>query len=835
MYCEIFPKANTNVTWITPNRRLMRLIKNAHREQSSGHVIEEPSVFAFDDWLLSRYQVQGTQQVLANAQLDLVWESIVAEINPNPLVNISALAKQCRQAWQIMMLWRIPLEAISPYQDNDDVAFFFTAAKAFQAYCLKHNTISRDELANILPPCEENIICYGFSNPNPAQAFQLKHARVHQIANANRSCCRVAFTDQPQELQAMLRWLKTTSEQYPNEPIACIVPSLQDHRSSIIQTLKDIGFEQTYNISGGVALTQCHITQYAIDLCACIALGWSKPYLQRLLTNPYCFDCPNAQIMAHELAWQLHSHSDTIDASQLNILIADISQRYQSAILQEWFNVISKARQEAQSLTKYIDHALLFADTLDSLNWPSQQPLTSKQHQIHQQTQQNLHELGQLNSHNKAINCAQAWLQLKHLCDQSIFQEKTPHSPIQILGLLEAAGTPFKHVWICQANDETFPGRAQCHPLLPKQLQRDYQTPQSSAKRELYYYQHLIQDLKHCNRHVTFSYSLRDNERELNPSPLILDIEEISPVDTSPLTEAREPVAVDQINDQYLPALTGQHIRGGSYLLAQQANCPFMAASLSRLKITPIQDYQRGLNALDKGTHLHKALEIFYQRYRNQHDIIAMTAIEKNQAIAQAVNTALADTKASIFSAVEKQRLQLTLQQWVDYDCQRPTFSVLANELNQTIELKQFSLQVRIDRIDTLADGTTIVIDYKSGRNSLAGWFDERLTSPQLPLYASFLDFNTSAIAYAELKRRNIQLIGVGSEDTNIAGIKPIENYRYATATNWQQQQQQWQQQCQQLADEYQQGYAAAMPAVSSQPCLYCSLKPFCRINHASH
>jgi hypothetical protein len=63
---------------------------------------------------------------------------------------------------------------------------------------------------------------------------------------------------------------------------------------------------------------------------------------------------------------------------------------------------------------------------------------------------------------------------------------------------------------------------------------------------------------------------------------------------------------------------------------------------------------------------------------------------------------------------------------------------VHAVEQRTPVALGPLTLNVRIDRVDELADGTLAIIDYKTGeRATSADWFGARLRDAQVPLYAS--------------------------------------------------------------------------------------------------
>jgi ATP-dependent helicase/nuclease subunit B len=88
------------------------------------------------------------------------------------------------------------------------------------------------------------------------------------------------------------------------------------------------------------------------------------------------------------------------------------------------------------------------------------------------------------------------------------------------------------------------------------------------------------------------------------------------------------------------------------------------------------------------------------------------------------------------FGAMERQRLAALLAEFLEMEKMRAPFDVVACEEPRVAELGGLQLKVRIDRIDELAGGRRVILDYKTGKVSTSGWWDERLDEPQLPLYA---------------------------------------------------------------------------------------------------
>ena len=135
---------------------------------------------------------------------------------------------------------------------------------------------------------------------------------------------------------------------------------------------------------------------------------------------------------------------------------------------------------------------------------------------------------------------------------------------------------------------------------------------------------------------------------------------------------------------------------------------------------------------------------------------------------------------------------------------------------------------MRVDRVDQLADGSRLVIDYKSGRNSLSQWLGQRPAQPQLPLYG--LAEDVSALAFAEVRPRDGRFLGLGQ----VQGIKGVQSdiakgvSRYSSCEDWASLLAEWQQNLARLAADFLAGEAAVDPL--STACNFCGLDPLCRV-----
>ncbi len=67
------------------------------------------------------------------------------------------------------------------------------------------------------------------------------------------------------------------------------------------------------------------------------------------------------------------------------------------------------------------------------------------------------------------------------------------------------------------------------------------------------------------------------------------------------------------------------------------------------------------------------------------------------------------------------------------------------------------------DRSTRLADGSRMVIDYKTGIPKLSQWFGDRPDEPQLPLYA-LAESDVAAVAFAQIRKGDARFPGIAAE-----------------------------------------------------------------------
>jgi ATP-dependent helicase/DNAse subunit B len=266
--------------------------------------------------------------------------------------------------------------------------------------------------------------------------------------------------------------------------------------------------------------------------------------------------------------------------------------------------------------------------------------------------------------------------------------------------------------------------------------------------------------------------------------------------------------------------------------LQAQAQCPFQYFARYRLNLADHCEPAIGFEPYERGNVVHEALAYFYQQFSDNQTLESLSEQQRAQSIDNAIEHSLKHLqKNKLFIATEKQRLTLLLNQWLDFELKRPAFTIENIESTTQFSIQDFNLTMRLDRVDRLDDNSLLVMDYKTSQQaSTQGWYDDRLTSPQIPLYVLSLGQSCQSATLALVKRGDPKFVGISKNQTDIKGIRTTD--KDEKHWQWPSLQDKWQQQVNNLAFEIKQGYAAVMPDPTSNPCQYCDCYLVCRVHH---
>lgn len=161
---------------------------------------------------------------------------------------------------------------------------------------------------------------------------------------------------------------------------------------------------------------------------------------------------------------------------------------------------------------------------------------------------------------------------------------------------------------------------------------------------------------------------------------------------------------------------------------------PYAIYAKHVLRLRPLEALDEAIGPLERGTALHKALEIFIGRYKAG---LPEDAVHQLAAIADEVFAGAGIPKAAL--ALWRPRFEGAARGFVEWERgRRETIATSHLEIKGKLVLGDFTLTGVADRIDILEDGRAAILDYKTGAIPSAKQV-QQLLSPQLPLEGAML------------------------------------------------------------------------------------------------
>ncbi|AFU97962.1 hypothetical protein M5M_03765 [Simiduia agarivorans SA1 = DSM 21679] len=818
----LFPSLSSDTLILTPNNRLKLKICAAWGEQQANTVWHQPEVQSLDEWLAQNVDQQArlnpewplAHKVPASAPVRRrLWAKTLAHFDAtHPLVHPGKTAEHLDQAYSYLTLWQVNaahFEALGLDQEQLRLAswieHFQAQMDSLGLYTLEQSWVAlleQGQAGQSLP----DVVLVNAETVSPlhqclldrfSRQWRILHTNDKAAARIERQPC----IDRDTELAAAARWANDILTREPGARVALVDPNLGNRRAQVERALNRVfeprahlpgtpRYTPPYNFSAGTPLSSLPAIHTAL-----LALGWhrdiSLDQATQWLLSPFV-GWPGDQPLRHWLAsWLRQRQTDTVSRALIaqGLSLAGQQPQFESsahpiAQWQAWMN------GNFGVATSGANWGARFLQSLQACNWPGPRPLDSEEHQQVAQFYQLMERLREADWLGQHLSLSDALGWLTELASRHPFQPQTPESPVQVLGVLESTGLHFDYVWIMGMDDHQWPPAPAPNPLLPATLQRHLGMPHASAERELQYCQSITRQFTCSARHaVVFSHPLRDGDRELAPSPLIAALHEKETISPEPVQW--QPAALEWLSTLCAPPVSAEELaqlRGGAALLQKQSRCPLAAFFEIRLGARRPDPHNPGLNPLDRGNLLHQALYYFWLE---KPALSSITAEEQDQRINAAIDKAIAEAMPANrqrLYQIERGRIRLLLQQWLEIERQRPPFSIQALEQAQEIKLGPLPLKLRIDRIDQV-NGQWLLIDYKSGSTNTRHWLAQP-EEPQLPLYAIALADQgkpVAAIAFAELRQKNQVLNGLGAslpEGEIAPGIASV-NEKTAGAADW--------------------------------------------------
>lgn len=811
-------------------------------------------------------------------------ETCLAKHEAAALFDIRSMAKSAIEANNLMLNWQLAEAEINQQFMTQETRQFLRWRHTFEAMCAKQNAIESARLTALqialfaqyqqlitselaLP---RHIKLAGFDRNTPLEAdlFALLSScgvEVEMTSNklhGNVDIEYYAAVDANSECRAAVAWAKRKLAENPKAQLAIISPALASIRRELADLLDDTFHPESlhsslyeaprcYDFSLGLALTEYAIVHSALQLLrlsankADLIFDEVTPLLQDVYWGEQSELDARAQLDAYLRRNMSASYSLDALIKQASKLLAN--GIHLDELLENLTQVLRFQNQHGKQHQVLSDWVAVFVQLLGELNWAKTRSLSSHEFQTQQAFFKCLKELTSLDAIFGNVTASIAVQKITELCIATIFQaEAKGDIQIQILGLLETPAVKLDAVWALNMNDQHWPLAVKLNPLLPAVLQRKHGTPNASAVVQSQFASLVQERLMACAPEVVFSYAMKEDDRELHPSPLLPDDASFKQPNTiTTLTESlAQPARLEMLDDYIAPlVLPDENVRGGVSLFAAQAKCPAWAFYQYRLGAAKLETPVDGLDTMSRGSLLHKVLQLFWLDCERLSHLKALTEQQLNEKIDTAIEKSIEALNSEInyhippqVLQIERNRLKQLMNAWLALELERADFVVDACEKKFELDVDGLKLNLSIDRIDKLSEGGLVVIDYKtSSIVTIASWAEDRITEPQLPIYVVLaLKYEqVVAVSFGKIRSDETKFIGLTAEDGVLPKVTALEKVTKSSAfyefNDWDALLEHWYLSLSNIAQEITAG-VASVTVNNEADLVYCDVKPLLRL-----
>lgn len=883
---EVFRRIDARATLAVVNRRLARYVAScyhAHKIAEGCLVWETPDIISFSAWCEREYNAAAEAaaagggkplpMLLKPAQEIRVWQQIITDsAHGRGLLQIPQAAETAREAWDLCANWQVRAETLA-YAPSEDTSAFMEWSARFADICRDREWRDTAGLGRAVADLvtsgriqvPRQLILAGFDEWTPREkiiidALAASGSQMAVMAHPDRrgSAVQTVFADADAELNAAARWAARRLVDHPGAHIGIIVPDLAAIRKQVIRIFDDwfhpamvttpgADPSRLYNLSLGAPLIQYPMINDALAGLALVRRRLTIGECSRWLRSPFWAGA-GLEISRRAL----------LDARIRNIGEAEIP-------LGRFVNMVSSAFETPAACPILADRlarfhqavtdmagrrlpsgwAAAFDQWLRILGWPGDGSLASDAWQVHEAWRDALAGYAEMDHVARETDTETALADFTRYMASITFQPETDEVPVQVMGLLEASGEDFDHLWITGMHQENWPAPARPNPFLPVRLQQEMDMPHASPEREYAFSHRVTRRLLRAADEIVVSHGAADGEADLYPSPLISHLPEVA-VGTGSEREAvdywrriRREAVFESLSDQTGPVLPENAIvKGGAGLLKAQAACPFSAFARYRLHAEGLESPGPGLDARKRGGLVHRVLEFLWAKLESHAVLTGRTAPELAEDIDAAVDRAVKELSRRLpgimtrrFVALEKQRLAELIGQWMAIERQRNPFTVISRETALDCLIGGITLRTRADRIDRLHDGRIAIIDYKTGNVNIGDWLSDRIAEPQLPLYSIMAEAPLGAVIFAQIKKGSIACVGLADDPALAPGLAAAASRNHETLEalkSW------WREKLEALVLEVREGHATVSPVSLQKSCRYCDLGILCRVGEGT-
>jgi len=890
---QIRPHISNGATILVPNLRIKDAITAGHLDSLTKNVAPTLKIYAVDVFILKCWSKNARLGVAPCANLQplsaveefLVWHEIIeSSLTDIPLLNPGETASVVARSYLTSRQWLDPDILNNELRANSaikDIAVFDKWTLQFKNYCDKHQRISLvdciKELSRLLEQKKltyfpKKTVLVNFYEPPPLyehffsvvpqleSVLTIKHKPNDKIPKV-----KINFSSPESELRHCANWVKDLLAKSPSAHIGLITCNKLLEQRQLEQLLADDFFPNGMfaNIDDQAVFNTTSASKNLLDApiiydgLLLLSLGQDQHNTEdicRVLQSPYLsFSDEEPENRFNLVAHLQIKGSSTISGRDISYLANSKEKAYSCPSFSQKLVEVRTEIRKIKNLASPLVWSKVFEAIFEILGWPG--PIASnKEHRFLKQWDKLFSEYKGSSKLVAPLTYSKALAKLRLLCAQD--KQRKPFDSSLALSYYtatEAIGLEFDYIRFLGLNDQQWPEPVNPSPFLPYDIQKMANIPGSHNDIQISIAKRQFDQLIRSTRvSIQASYYSTDRDQNYRPSGFLkcflehkthtFQLQELS----NKATRQLNTLAISTIIDESTRLEAEESLQGGASVLSDQSACPFRAFALNRLKAYSPPRLEAGLSKMARGSAIHIALEYLFAEIRSHDELISQTENQVlelcNQAAVEAIEYLSLnhrDIMTPKFQSIEQSRIKKLLRKFIQVERNRPPFQVLAREQAFTQQFDNFVLNIRIDRIDQLNDGTLALIDYKTGKYSVSpkGWMDERPKDMQLPLYhsvASASDISPiDTVSIAHLHAEKIGHSGITASDNFSHQVRSIGSQK-GTEMSWSEVTKSWSSKVEYLAHEFNQGVADVNPAESTATCTYCGLQSLCRIQELS-
>lgn len=851
------------VTLVTPTRRMAGLVADRHHTAmlDAGQLTwESPSVLPFGGWLTQTFQYMALIEdaqisgsiLLSPEQERVVWEQAVGEDSAVGIDQVADLAVLAMNAWSSALLWELPLGTIAKSGGRQEVRAFVHWADRFQQRCRDLNAIDhhsfatqlagREPLCSVLP-AKFRFLGYSRLPPLLNRIEQLvdggaeTHVQSSELSGSTLDYRE--FANREIELATAMRWARECKRMRPHAAVSIALAGVRRVDSDLGQRLQR-AFSSAPEPADEVYQVQLYcpiaetLAEVGIVETALLILDSrrSRPWddISRLLLSPYFGDAERERERRALLDARLRQRSN-VEVNIASVIDAARNSRVQCPALVDRLEALARGVQEIPSRQRMHDWMAFAKKQLTTAGWPGARELTASEQVAVREWQRAMDAAAELDAVLPTCSWPDAASRWRAILRSRRLLPPAEVNAVQVVTLEEAAFLDLDALWVAGMHDGAWPDVTPASPLIPFALQRRHGLPGADPDLELSYADGVVEHLRAHHPTSIWSYAKLDGETPRRKLPKVSCVAAVAnPI--MPWPRANPSQIYDLIDDSHALVLAGgSTITGGVGLFTDQAACPMRAFARHRLRAQSPEDPSPGLNAMQRGNLIHAVMAKLWTRIGSSAELRRIGEQEVQRMLNACTTSVVEEFRARYhlldqYWELERERLRDLGREWLQLELAREAFEVLACEQSRPATIGEYTINTRVDRIDRLANGQILIVDYKTGQVSRASWAAPRPDQPQLPLYAVTADDERIAgIAYARLKKGSCKIVDEPHGITNDSAIDD------GSVAGWNLQMGDWRLALEGLAGEIETGLAVADPKRGASTCRNCDLQCLCRIH----